>query len=49
MCPTIEVSSETLEELESHREQDESYEELLQELVGIYEQTGAFAREGYSE
>jgi len=49
MCPTIEVSDETLTELETHREQDESYDDLLQELVGIYEQTGAFVREGYSE
>lgn len=49
MCPTIEVSAETLSELNSHREDGESYDELLQELVNIYEQNGAFIREGYTE
>ena len=49
MCPTIEVREETIIELDSHREEDESYDELLQELVGIYEQNGVFVQEGYSE
>lgn len=49
MSPTIEVSEETLETLDSHREDGESYEELIMELVHIYEQEGAFTREGYSE
>lgn len=49
MAPTLSVSEETLEELDSHREQDESYDELLQELVRMYEQQAAFTREGYSE
>lgn len=49
MCPTIEVSEETIIELDNHREEDESYDDLLQELIGVYEQNGAFVREGYSE
>lgn len=49
MSPTIEVSEETMRELDSHQEGDESYDELVQELVNIYEQQGAFTREGYSE
>lgn len=49
MCPTIEVSEETRAQLDSHRENGESYDEIIQELVSIYEQQGAFSREGYSE
>jgi len=49
MSPTIEVSEETVRELDSHREDGESYDELIQELVNIYEQQGAFTQEGYSE
>lgn len=49
MSPTIQVSQTTLERLDSHREGEESYDELVQELINIYEQTGAFTREGYSE
>lgn len=49
MSPTISVSEETMDMLDSHRQRDESYDELVQELVTIYEQEGAFTREGYSE
>lgn len=49
MSPNIQVREETLRELDSHREGDESYDELIQELIRIYEQQGAFTREGYSE
>lgn len=49
MTPTIKVSETTLEKLDSHREQDESYDELVQELINIYEQSAAFTREGYAE
>lgn len=49
MTPEISVSEETVQALDSHREDDESYDELLRELVKIYEQQGAFTREGYSE
>jgi len=46
MSPTTEVSEETLEALDSYREGGETYEELIVELVHIYEQEGAFTREG---
>lgn len=49
MCPEILISQKTQEELDSHLKEDESYDELLEELVHIYEQQGAFTREGYSE
>lgn len=43
MAPTIEVSEETLRALDSHLE-EESYDELIQELIEIYEQEGAFTQ-----
>lgn len=49
MCPTIEISEETRSALDSHRENDESYDEVIRELVNIYEQQGAFTQAGYSE
>jgi len=49
MSPTISVSEATLRKLDSHREDEESYEELIVELINIYEQEGAFTREGYAE
>jgi predicted CopG family antitoxin len=49
MSPTIEVSDETVQELESHCEPEESYDDLIQELLHLYEQQGTFLREGYSE
>lgn len=49
MSPTIELSEETIKQLDSHREDGESYDELVQELVSIYEEQGAFTREGYAE
>lgn len=49
MSPTIPVSERTLQKLDSHREDEESYDELLEELIHIYEQEGAFTREGYAE
>lgn len=47
--PTIELSAELLDRLDSHREEGESREELIAELVTMYETEGAFLREGYSE
>jgi hypothetical protein len=49
MAPEITVSEETRRELDAHRTEDETYDELLRELVQIYEQQGTFTREGYSE
>lgn len=47
--PTLEVSDELLDRLDNHREEGESYEELLSELLSVYETDGTFLREGYSE
>jgi hypothetical protein len=45
----IHVSDELKERLEGHAEEDESIQELIEELVNIYETEGAFMQEGYSE
>lgn len=46
---TLEISDELKERLDRHVEEDETYEELIEELVSMYETEGAFLREGYSE
>lgn len=48
MSHEIEIDDELKERLDGHREEGESYAELIEELVNIYETT-RFAREGYSE
>ncbi|MFB6299379.1 MAG: hypothetical protein ABEH65_03890 [Halobacteriales archaeon] len=35
--PTIEVSEETVERLDNLRIEDESYDEIITELINIYE------------
>lgn len=35
--PTIELDEETIERLDSLRVDDESYDELINELINIYE------------
>lgn len=49
MPTTIELSDELAERIESHREEGETVEEFLDELLSVYETEGAFMREGYSE
>ena len=49
MATTIEIDDDLQERLDVAREEGESYEELIEELVTIYESEGAFLREGYSE
>nr|WP_265112564.1 hypothetical protein [Halosolutus halophilus] len=49
MTHTIEISDDLKERIDSHIEEDESYEEFIEELVSIYETEGAFLQEGYSE
>lgn len=46
---TLEISDELRDRLDDHREEGESYEELITELVSIYETEGEFLQEGYSE
>ncbi|ELY41041.1 DUF7557 family protein [Natronorubrum tibetense] len=49
MTHTIEISDDLKDRLDSHCEEDQTIEELLEELVSIYETDGAFLQEGYSE
>ncbi|ACV46193.1 MULTISPECIES: DUF7557 family protein [Halomicrobium] len=49
MSHTIELSDELSERIEAHKEDDESYEAFIEELVSVYETEGAFLQEGYSE
>lgn len=49
MTQTIELDDDLMQRLERHAEEDETVEELIEELVNMYETEGAFLREGYSE
>ncbi|WP_433629380.1 DUF7557 family protein [Halomicrococcus sp. NG-SE-24] len=49
MTVTIKLNDDLAERLDQHLEEDESYEELIEELVSMYETEGAFLTEGYSE
>lgn len=46
MARTITLSDDLRERLEGHLEDDETIEELIAELVTIYEQEGRFLAEG---
>jgi hypothetical protein len=48
MGVTIELDDELAERIDSHLEDDETYEEFVEELLNIYE-SSRFVREGYSE
>jgi hypothetical protein len=49
MPSTLQISDDLMERLKSHCEEDETVEELIEELVNIYETEGSFLQEGYSE
>ena len=49
MTHTIEIDDDLLSRLEAHLEEDQTVEELIEELVSLYETEGAFLQEGYSE
>lgn len=49
MPQTIEISDELAERIDRHREEGESREELIEEVVTLYETEGTFLQEGYSE
>ena len=49
MTQTIEIDDDLMRRLESLTEDDETVEELIEELLNMYETEGAFLREGYSE
>lgn len=47
MSPTIELSEEFLERVDSHREEEVSREQFLTEVLDHYETEGRFLEEGY--
>lgn len=49
MAHSIEISDDLKARLDRHREEGETYEELIAELVSVYETEGTFLQEGYSE
>lgn len=49
MTATLEISDELKERLNVHCEEGQTCEELIEELVAIYETEGEFLQEGYSE
>lgn len=49
MTHTIEISDDLRDRLDRHLEEGESYEDLIAELVSVYETDGTFLQEGYSE
>jgi len=46
---TLEISDELRARLDDHLEEGETYEELIEELISMYETEGTFLQEGYSE
>lgn len=48
MGHTIEISDELRERLDGHLEEGQTYEELVEELLSIYE-SSRYLQEGYSE
>lgn len=49
MTQTIEIDDELVRRLEGYCEDDQTVEELIEELLNVYETEGAFLQEGYSE
>ena len=49
MTQTIDLDDDLYDRLAKHCEDDQSVEELIEELVSMYETEGAFLQEGYSE
>lgn len=49
MTHTIELSDDLWERIDDHREEGETHEEFIAELVAMYETEGTFLQEGYSE
>ncbi|WP_394739150.1 DUF7557 family protein [Natronococcus roseus] len=49
MTHTLEISDDLKDRLDSHCDEGQSPEDLVEELVSIYEAEGTFMQEGYSE
>lgn len=49
MAQAIELAHDLAERIDRHREEGESREEFVRELLDVYKTEGRFVREGYSE
>ncbi|WP_254531596.1 DUF7557 family protein [Natrinema gelatinilyticum] len=49
MTYTLKISDDLMERLDTYCEEGQSHEELIEELVSMYETEGTFLQEGYSE
>ena len=49
MTQTLEIDDDLMNRLQDHCEEDQTVEELVEELLNMYETEGAFLQEGYSE
>lgn len=49
MTHTLEIDDDLKDRIESHRDEGQSPEEFVAELVAMYETEGTFLQEGYSE
>lgn len=49
MGTTIRIDQDLSERIERHREEGQTPEEFIEELLNMYETEGAFIQEGYSE
>ncbi|EMA37559.1 DUF7557 family protein [Natronobacterium lacisalsi] len=49
MINTLEIDDDLMDRIESHRDEGQSPEEFVAELVAMYETEGTFLQEGYSE
>lgn len=49
MTHTLEIDDDLMNRLEEHCEEGQTVEELVEELVNMYESEGTFLQEGYSE
>lgn len=49
MTHTLELSDDLRERIDQYRDENQTYEEFIDELISIYETEGIFLQEGYSE
>lgn len=49
MTHTLEIGDDLWERIDDHRDEGQTPEEFVEELVSVYETEGAFLQEGYSE
>jgi predicted CopG family antitoxin len=49
MTHSLEISDDLYERLDDNTDDGQSVEQLVEELLNVYETEGAFLQEGYSE